>query len=52
MNWVFAGCSEHFVYFVMLRHIYIESPITWSNSWFGVVGADDDAMSLSIPGCV
>ena len=33
-------------------YIYIESPITWSNSWFGAVGADDDAMSLSIPGCV
>ena len=26
--WVFAGCSEHFVCFVMLRHIYIEIPIT------------------------
>ena len=50
--WVFAGCSEHFVCFVMLRHIYIEIPITWSNSWFGAVGADGDAKSLSVPGCV
>ena len=31
----------------MLRHIYIEIPITWSNLWFGAVGADDDAKSLS-----
>ena len=23
---------------VMLRHTYIEIPITWSNSWFGAVG--------------
>ena len=29
----------------MLRHIYIEIPITWSNSWFGAVGADGDAKS-------
>ena len=36
--WVFAGCSEHFVCFVMMRHIYIEIPITWSNSWFGRLG--------------
>ena len=35
--------------FVMLRHKYIEIPITWSNSWFGAVGADCDAKSLSIP---
>ena len=38
----------------MLRHIYIyiyiEIPITWSNSWFGVVGTNDDAKSLSTPG--
>ena len=33
----------------MLRHIYIEIPITWSNSWFGAVGADGDAKSLSVP---
>ena len=50
--WVFAGCLEHFLCFVMLRHMYIEIPITWSNSWFGAVGADGDAKSLSIPGCV
>ena len=31
-----------------LYGIYIEIPITW----FGAVGADDDAKSLSIPGCV
>ena len=36
----------------MLRHMYIEIPITWSNSWFGAVGDDDDAKSLSTPGCV
>ena len=33
-------------------YIYIEIPITWSNSWFRAVGADGDAKSLSIPGCV
>ena len=29
----------------MLRHTYIEIPITWSNSWFGAVGDDGDAIS-------
>ena len=36
----------------MLRHIYIEIPITWPIPWFGAFGADDDAKSLSAPGCV
>ena len=34
--------TEHFVCFVMLRHIYSEIPITWSYSWLWAVVADDD----------
>ena len=50
LRWVVRSLC--LVCFVMLRHIYNEIPITWSNSWFGEVGADDDAKSLSTPGCV
>ena len=30
--WVFAGCSEHFVCFVMLRHIYISRSLSFGRT--------------------